>query len=87
VPYFTVLRMRTGYGDPKCERYSKGYGSTTIGGPPRAREGAVSWAIRHGGDRELLNLIQSQIDRLSERITLMAVAVPYNGVPPNWPRS
>ena len=47
----------------------------------------LSWAIRHGGDRELLNLIQSQIDRLSERITLMAVAVPYNGVPPNWPRS
>jgi hypothetical protein len=31
----------------------------------------LSWAIRHGGDRELLNLIQSQIDRLSERITLV----------------
>jgi hypothetical protein len=36
----------------------------------------LSWAIRHGGDPELLDLIRFQIDRLSARIMLMAPAPP-----------
>jgi hypothetical protein len=32
----------------------------------------LSWAIRHGGDPELLDLIRFQIDRLTARIMLMA---------------
>jgi hypothetical protein len=39
--YFTSLLMRTGYRGHKCERYWNGYGSTTIGGSPRARKGAA----------------------------------------------
>ena len=41
VSCFTVLLTRTGYRGPKCERDWNGYGSTTIGGSPRARKGAA----------------------------------------------
>src|SRR6516162_8382758 len=36
----------------------------------------LSWAIRHGGDPELLDLIRFQIDRLSARIGLLTPPPP-----------
>jgi hypothetical protein len=34
----------------------------------------LSWAKRHGGDRELLDVLRLHIDRLSEKIEQLALA-------------
>jgi hypothetical protein len=37
-------------------------------------EAQLSWARRHGADRELLDVLRSHIDRLSEKIDQLAPA-------------
>jgi hypothetical protein len=36
----------------------------------------LSWAKRHGGDRELLDVLRLHIDRLSEKIEQLAAREP-----------
>jgi hypothetical protein len=76
VSCFTVLLMRTGYTGPNVNDIGTAMDRRQLEVHREHTRAQLSWAIRHGGDPELLDLIRFQIDRLTARIMLMAPPPP-----------